>query len=74
MLYKILVLMLAIPVGILIAKIANDELSIGKKYFRILIIASLIGVIGFWLYGRNVESMAFGFIGIISLVSLVKSN
>jgi hypothetical protein len=73
MLIELVILFLSIPVGFLIAKLAEDELRIGKRYFRVLVIISLIGIIGFWIYGRPVEVWSFGFIGIISLVSLVKS-
>ena len=74
MFFEIIVLLLAIPVGFLIAWMARDELIEGKRYFRFLIIFSILGVIGGWLYGRSVEALTFGFIGIVSLVSFIKSE
>ena len=73
MIPELIVLMLAIPIGYLIAWLARDELIIGRKYFRVLIIASIIGIIGFWLYGFHYISWTFGFVLIISLVSFLKS-
>ncbi len=74
MLFEIIILLLAIPSGYLIAYLARDELIIGRKYFRILIITGIIGLIGFWIYGRRAESLSCGFIFIVSLVSLLKSD
>tara|TARA_Y100000310_G_C20627362_1_gene786688 strand:+ start:707 stop:928 length:222 start_codon:yes stop_codon:yes gene_type:complete len=73
MIYELIVLLLAIPVGLFIVRLTKDELKIGRKYFRALVIVSLIGIIGFWIYGRPVEAWSMGFVGIVSLVSLVKS-
>ena len=73
MLLEILVLFLAIPVGYLIAWLAKDELASGKKYFRILIIISILGIIGFWIYDFSYISWTFSFIFIVSLISFVKA-
>lgn len=74
MLIELVVLALGIPVGFLIAWLARDELVQGRKYFRILIISSIIGVIGFWIYGRPVEAWTSGFIGIVAFVSFIKTK
>ena len=74
MIIEIIILILAVPVGYLIAWMARDELENGKKWFRILIIISVIGAIGFWLYGRRAEALTSGFIVIVSLISLLKSK
>lgn len=73
MILEILILLIAIPVGIWIANHTKEELKSGKKYFRILVIASLLGVIGFWLYGFPVVSWTMAFIFIVSLISFMKS-
>ena len=74
MFIEIVILVLAIPVGFLIAWLTKDELTSGRKWFRILIIASILGVIGFWIYGFPYVSWTFGFILIVSLISFVKSK
>jgi len=73
MILQIIILVLAIPMGFLIAWMAKDELIVGRKYFRILVILGIIGLIGFWIYGFKEIALTCGFIGIVSLVSYVKS-
>jgi drug/metabolite transporter (DMT)-like permease len=71
MIIEILILIAGIPVGLYIAWLASDELKEGRKYFRILVIIGLIGAVGFWLYGRNVEAFSSGFIAVVSLTGLL---
>ncbi|MBS3091039.1 hypothetical protein J4217_01150 [Candidatus Pacearchaeota archaeon] len=73
-LFNIIFLVLAIPIGYLIAYWCKDELVDGRKWFRILIIVSIIGALGFYLFGFSYISLTFGFILIVSLISLIKSN
>jgi hypothetical protein len=68
-----LILFLGIPAGYLIAWLASDELKIGRKWFRALVIIGFFGGIWFWLTGYKTEAFSMGFILIVSLVSLVKS-
>jgi hypothetical protein len=72
MLFEILILILAIPVGFLISWLARDELVVGRKYFRWLIVICILGKIGSWIYGERVWSWTFGFIGIVSLIGFLK--
>jgi hypothetical protein len=74
MMFEILLLVLAIPAGFWIAWLARDELVQGRKWFRILIIVSIIGIIGFWIYGFPYISFTMGFILIVSFISLAKSD
>jgi len=71
---ELLLLIVAIPVGFLIAWLAKDELVSGKKYFRILIIISIIVGIWFWLTGVFYVGWTMGFIFIVSLISLIKAD
>ena len=71
---QITLLLLAIPTGYLIAWMAKDELKQGRKWFRILVIGSILGVVWFWLTGKYVISWTLSFIGIVALVSLIKSG
>ncbi len=74
MISEIIILLLAIPSGYLIAWLARDELIVGRKWFRVLIILSII--VGIWFYLVDViyVSWTAGFIFIVSLISLMKSN
>jgi ABC-type Fe3+ transport system permease subunit len=74
MILEIVILLLAVPVGFFIAWLTKEELRMGRKWFRILIVVSLIGIIGFWIYGVSYVSWTFGFIGIVSTISLVKAS
>ena len=71
---EILLLILAIPAGFLIAYLARDELIVGRKWFRIIIILGLIAGTWFYITGERVVSLSSWFMGIIALVSLIKSN
>jgi hypothetical protein len=73
MMFEWLVLLLGIPVGYFISWLAEDELIVGKKYFRVLILIGLMGAIGFWIYGLRIEALGMGFIGVVALVSFLKS-
>ena len=74
MIWEIIILLLGIPIGYLIAWLAKDELEVGRKWFRVLVIFSFLVGIWFYLIGWKVESFSMGFILIVSLVSLVRSG
>lgn len=73
MIFKIFILLLSIPIGFAIAWFARDELAKGRKYFIVLIIAGIIGVIGSWIYGFQVVSWTCAFILGVSFISYIKS-
>ena len=72
--WEIIILALAVPSGFLIAWLAKDELIQGRKWFRILIISSILFGIWFYLIGQSYIVWVFGFILIVSLIGLIKSN
>lgn len=74
MVLNILILVLAIPIGLLIAKMARDELVQGKPWFRILIIASIIAGIWFYLTGQTYITWTAGFAFVVALISLIKAE
>jgi hypothetical protein len=74
MILKIFILLLAIPTGFLIAWLSRDELVSGRKYFRILMIVSILGTIWFWLSGMSYISWTLAFVFVVGLVSLIKSE
>ena len=69
-----LVLLLAIPAGFLISWLARDELIIGRKWFKSVII--VFSVFAGWmaLIGRNAEALTALFFVIVSFISYYKSS
>jgi len=74
MIIEILIVLLAIPIGFLIAWNARDELKQGKEWFRVLMIASVIVGIWFYLTGDQYITWTSLFIFVTSLISLIKSE
>ena len=74
MIIQVILLILAIPVGYLIAWMARDELIAGRKWFRIIFIASIALSGLFWLLGNGYISISLVFIAIVVLISLIKSE
>ncbi len=69
----IIALLLAYPVGLLLAWLARDELVSGRRWFKLIIIVAMI--IGLWLSFQGKKVMAFSsfFIVIATVVSYWKS-
>jgi hypothetical protein len=74
MFLEVIVLMLAIPFGYLVAYLSRDELLMGVRYFRIMIIASVLLGVWFWLTGAAYLVWTFGFVFVVSIVGLVKAG
>jgi hypothetical protein len=68
----ILVLILAIPIGSLLAKFTKEELKEGQKWFRLIILISLIGTITSLILRNDYLLFSFLFIIIITSQSLKK--
>ena len=68
-----LILFLAIPIGYLIAWLTKEELIIGRFWFKILIIASIIIGSLFYYLEKNYISWTSTFILIVSVIGLMKS-
>ncbi|MBU0466735.1 MAG: hypothetical protein KJ718_03320 [Nanoarchaeota archaeon] len=73
MLIEIIILLLAIPVGLLIAYLANDELVVGRNWFKALIVVCILVGIWFALTGNYVVTWACGFVVVVTFISLIKS-
>ncbi|MEK6889872.1 MAG: hypothetical protein AABW82_00345 [Nanoarchaeota archaeon] len=73
MMIELIVLLLAIPVGLLVAYMARDELIDGRIWFNVLFIVGVLAGVWFFLTGKNVEGYSSLFIAIISIVSYIKS-
>ena len=65
--------MVGVPVGYLIAWLARDELVVGRKWFRVLIISSLFIGVMFYFLKKLYVSLTMVFVIIVSAISLVKS-
>ncbi len=68
----ILVLALGISIGDYLAKITKEELKVGRLWFKLLIILSLIGALVFLILGNDILLFALLFIAIATSRSLKK--
>ncbi len=73
MITELIVLLLAIPVGLLVAYMGRDELVDGRMWFTALFVVGFLAGVWFFLTGKNVEGYSSFFILIISIVSYIKS-
>lgn len=73
MLIEITILLLAIPIGYLITWLAKDELILGRKWFKLIILTSIILGIFYYFIGNSTMMLTNLFIAILSVVSLMKS-
>jgi cytochrome bd-type quinol oxidase subunit 1 len=70
----IILLILAIPIGYLIAWLARDELVDGRKWFYSILIASALLSVLFAKLGYEEATIALAFIAIVSFISIIKSK
>ncbi len=68
----IFILMLGIPMGSLLAKYTKDELKSGQRWFKLLIIISLIGAIVSAILKNDALLFGFLFIAIVTSRNLRK--
>ncbi|MCK5149388.1 hypothetical protein KAJ87_00490 [Candidatus Pacearchaeota archaeon] len=66
----VFVLILGFPIGIFLAKKTKEELKSGKKWFKLIIIISLIGGIVGLIIKNDVLMFSFFFIAIVTSRSL----
>ncbi len=71
---RYLFLISAVPLGFFVSWLARDELVSGRKWFKVLIIISLIIGFGFYILGSYTEMFAFFFIAVFSIVAFYKSH
>ncbi len=74
MIFAAIILVLAVPVGFLIAWLARDELIDGRKWFYSIVIASAFLSIVFAKLGYGYITISLTFITIVSFISLLKSR
>ena len=68
----ILVLLLGFPIGHYLAKFTKEELKAGQKWFRLIIIISLICATVSLVIGSDVLLFSFLFLVIVTGKSLIK--
>jgi len=66
----VVILILGIPIGNLLAKYTKEELKSGQKWFKIIIILSLIGGLVGLFIGNDVLMFSLFFIAIVASRSL----
>ncbi len=66
----VFVLILAFPIGNYLAKITKEELKQGQKWFKVIILLSLIGAIVSLILKRDILFFSFLFITIVTIRSL----
>ncbi len=70
LLIGILVLLLGFPLGSYLAKITREELSSGQKWFKLIIILSLVGGFVGLIIKDDVLMFSLFFIAIVTIQSL----
>lgn len=68
-----LLLLLSIPVGMLLAWMARDELKQGRKWFAIVALLSGISGVVSYMAKERVYAFTLGFILVVSFISYLKS-
>ena len=68
----IAILLLGIPIGSYLAKITKEELKKGQKWFKLIVIISLIGAIVSLILSNDILLFSFLFIAIVTSRSLRK--
>jgi len=74
LLIGIAVLILGFPIGNYLAKYTKDEAKTGQKWFKLLIILSLVVVTIGLVIGNDVLLFTFSFIAIVTSRSLIKKK
>jgi len=73
MLYEILVIFVAIPLGYWVAYLARDELVIGRKWFLLVMIVSAIMAVMSFVFRDTVIGFSSLFILLFTYISYWKS-
>ena len=66
----VVVLALGFPIGSYLAKQTKEELKSGKKWFKLIIIVSLVGGVISLIFGNDILLFSFLFIAIVTSRSL----
>ena len=72
LLMGIIVLLFGFPIGNYLAKVTKEELKSGQKWFKLIIIISLLGGFIGLIFGNDIVLFSFFFIAIVTSRSLKK--
>ncbi|MCX8193816.1 MAG: hypothetical protein N3G19_00400 [Candidatus Pacearchaeota archaeon] len=75
----ITVALLGYPIGLIIAKLADDELLQGKKWFKLIVSVCILAIVVSIIVVEETETLlffiaSFIFITLVALASLVKAQ
>ena len=73
-LFGIAFLLLAWPIGNFLARVTKEELRAGKKWFKLVVILSLMGGLIGLAIGNDILLFSFFFIAIVTSRSLIGKN
>jgi hypothetical protein len=66
----IVLLLLGIPIGNFLSRLTKEELKQGQRYFKSIVILSLVGVLIGLIFRDDVFLFSFSFIAIVTSRSL----
>ena len=70
----VIVLLLGIPIGNLLAKFTKEELRIGRKWFKLLVLIGLIGGFVGLIIRNDAILFTFFFIAVVTSRSIIKTK
>jgi hypothetical protein len=70
--FIVLILLTAIPAGLLVAWLTKEELRAGKKWFKMIIALSLAGSVIFLFLKNEVVTLTLMYMAIVSYMSIRK--
>jgi ABC-type Fe3+ transport system permease subunit len=69
----VLALLTAVPAGLLIAWLTQEELRAGRKWFKTMAFGSVLGVVAGVFLKEYALMLTFAYIGVVSGISWKKS-
>lgn len=74
MVYDYFALLLALPIGFLIARLAHDELAMGKKWFLLLTVFGCAAGFLFLIEGLRAQGFSSLFIALMAVAGLTMTQ
>lgn len=71
MIVEIILLLSAVPMGLLLARLTREELKDGRKYFKVVFYVSFIIGMMLMFYNLKIESFSLIYLGIIAFISYI---
>jgi ABC-type sugar transport system permease subunit len=69
-LWVILILLTAIPVGLLIAWLTKEELRDGQRWFKLIALLSCVGSVAFLILKNEIVALSLVYMAIVSYMSV----